>query len=190
MLLREEGIMATVLLMSGSPRTGGNTDDCVAYLEKRFANAGHRAQVVRVCDLKIEPCRGCRACMKLGHCAITGDDFEPTWNLVKTAELAVVAAPIYWYGPPGPMKNFIDRTHGYYATPPMLAGLKAAVLSIAGDEGCWEPHETIMTSWLKVYGAKVLPPARIIAREKGDATASPIAKKRLDECAETLLAAL
>ena len=182
--------MGKVLLMSGSPRAGGNTDDCVAYLKKRFADAGHRTQVVRVCDLKIEPCRGCRACMKLGHCVNLEDDFAQAWAMVADwAELAVLAAPVYWYGPPGQMKTFIDRTHGYYATPPMLAGLKAAVLSIAADEGCWEPHETIMTSWLKVYGARVLAPARIIAREKGEAMSSPVARKRLDVWTRDLLAA-
>ena len=182
--------MGKVLLMSGSPRAGGNTDDCVAYVEKKFTAAGHSTTLVRVCDLRIEPCRGCRACMTLQRCAIEGDEFERLWGMVKASDLVVVAAPIYWSGPPGPMKNFVDRTHGYYTAPRPLAGLKGALLSVAADDGCWEPHEAVLSSWLRVYGAQLLPGVRILAREKGEALASAPARRSLTVWAETLLGVL
>ena len=57
--------MAQVLFLCGSPRVGGNTDECAAYVERKIAAAGHETQLVRVHDRHIEPCRGCRACMRV-----------------------------------------------------------------------------------------------------------------------------
>jgi multimeric flavodoxin WrbA len=182
--------MARVLLLCGSPRAGGNTDDCADRVARRLAAAGHDTQAVRVCDRRIEPCRGCRACMSLLHCVIEGDDFEGLWREVKDADLLVQAAPIYWYGPPGPMKNFIDRTHGCFALERPLAGLKAALLSVAGDSSCWEPHESILGCWPRYYGAAMLPGARVVAREKGDARTSKAVMAALDEWADSLGKAL
>jgi multimeric flavodoxin WrbA len=184
------GRKVKAVLLSGSPRKGGNTDDCVRYVAEKLSAAGHTSNVVRVCDLNTKPCRGCRTCMKLQCCAIRDDDFEGLWSLVKSAHLVVAASPVYWFGPPGPMKTFIDRTHGYYKAPRPLEGLKAGLLSVAADEGCWEPHEAILSSWLRIYGAQMLPPVHVLAREKGEAMASPKAKAALDAWAEKLLTAL
>jgi len=182
--------MAKVVILSGSPRAGGNTDDCASYVARELTAAGHGVDTVRLADCRIEPCRGCRACTKLGHCAVSGDDFERVWGAVAKADFVVMAAPVYWLGPPGVTKNFIDRTHGYYAAGRPLRGLKAALLSVAADDGCWEPHERVASSWLECYGAEMLPPLRIRAREKGQAMGSPEALKRLDGWVADLLKSL
>ncbi|MFP4028220.1 MAG: flavodoxin family protein [Candidatus Brocadiia bacterium] len=62
--------MARVLILSGSPREGGNTDDCVARVSQRLGEGGHEVETIRVCDLDLKPCMGCRRCMELGRCAI------------------------------------------------------------------------------------------------------------------------
>jgi len=182
--------MAQALILSGSPRKGGNTDDCVAFVAQRLAEAGHVAEAIRIYEQRIEPCRGCRACMVQKRCAISGDDFEALWGRIRGADLLVLAAPVYWMGPPGGMKDLVDRTHGYYALGRPLSGLGAALLSVAGDEGCWGPHEGVLSSWLRVYGATMLDPVRILAREKGEAMASPAALRKLERWSEKLLAEL
>jgi len=182
--------MAKVLFLAGSPRAGGNTDDCVGRVAAALAAAGHDTETVRVADRRIEPCRGCRACMERGRCVIEDDEFETIWRKITACDLLVLAAPVYWYGPPGPMKNLVDRSHGYYAAGEPLQGLKAALLSVAADNGCWEPHERILASWLKWYGAEMLGGVHILAREKGDAMASPPACRALDEWANALCEAL
>ncbi len=181
--------MSTVLFLAGSPRVDGNTDDCVSTAAAALSSDGHHTHTVRVHDRHIERCSGCRACMRLKRCVIEGDDFTVVWDKVKEADLLVVAAPVYWYGPPGALKDFIDRAHGEFAVPQPLQGLTAALLSVAGDDGCWEPHEAIMASWLRWYGAELRPGLRILARERNDALAVPGNRATIRDWAKGLLSA-
>ena len=177
--------MSSALLLSGSPRPGGNTDDCLGLLAGEFTKAGWEVETIHTRDRNVKPCLGCRACMKLKHCAIRDDDFEGIWERMRQSDLLTMAAPIYWLSPPGHMKAFIDRTHGYFVVPDCLAGLKVGLLSVAADEGCWEPHERIMgcITW---FGAELLSNCRILARDKGEALASQENREKLKSWAEEL----
>ena len=165
--------IAAILGASGSPRRDGNTDLLVREALRLLAErTGAATEFVRVADRRIEPCRGCRACMTLGHCAIQGDDFEPLMARFLEADIFVLGAPVYWLGPPGGMKNFIDRTHGYYRDHTILRGKRAVLISVAADSG-FEPHEAVMGSWLRVYGAEVTGTLRVFSREKGEVLQRP-----------------
>jgi len=117
--------------------------------------------------------------MRLGRCAIRGDDFEKVMERFLRADLFVLGAPVYWLSPPGVMKNFIARTHGYYLDRSILRGKRAAIISVT-TEGGFEPHEEVMTSWLRVYGAEVLAKARILACEKGEVLKRPGELRKVD----------
>jgi len=162
-----------MLGVSGSPRRDGNTDLLVREALRLLAErTGARTEFVRVADHCIEPCRGCRACMTLGHCAIQDDGFKALMARFFAADFLVLGAPVYWLGPPGVMKNFIDRTHGYYTDHTILRGKRAALISVATDSG-FEPHEAVMASWLRVYGAEILGSIRVLACEKGEVLQRP-----------------
>ncbi len=124
--------------------------------------------------------------MSLKHCAIKDDDFEEIWERIRHSDLLIMAAPIYWFGPPSHMKAFIDRTHGYFVSTDSLADVKVALLSVAGEDGCWEPHERIMgcIAW---FGATMMLPCRILAREKGEALASRENRLKLESWARALV---
>jgi multimeric flavodoxin WrbA len=158
-----------ILGISGSPRKNGNTDIAVKFvLEKLEMLTSQKVEFVRICDLKIKSCLGCRACMRNMECAIRDDDFYPLWNKIVRSDLIIIGAPVYWYSPPGIMKDFIDRTHAWYACPQKFpAGKKMGLISIATDSG-FEVHEEIMTCWACYYGIDVTDKVRLLAREKGD----------------------
>ena len=50
-----------ILILSGSPRKGGNTDLLVEAFVKG-ASQKHHVEVVSVHDYKVNPCMGCSAC--------------------------------------------------------------------------------------------------------------------------------
>lgn len=176
-----------ILGVSGSPRRDGNTDvlvkEALRLLKER---TGAQTELVRVADCHILPCQGCRACMELGHCAIQDDDFETLWARLLASDLFILGAPVYWMGPPGVMKNFIDRTHGYYTDHTVLRGKCAALISVAADGG-FEPHEEVMASWLRTYGAKILGTARVLAREKGDLQTRPHEMAKVEELVKAIV---
>lgn len=154
-----------VLGISGSPRTGGNTEYAVRYVIDDIRSRLPKAEVefLRITDFKIEHCRGCRYCMNAGECIIKGDDLNLLMEKMLSADLIVIGAPIYWYGPPGVLKDFIDRTHGFYPDNKRLAGKKVALISVAATSG-YSSHEKTM-GWLEYYGAEYVAKVRLEARE-------------------------
>ena len=175
-----------ILCLSGSPRRGGNTDYCVDYLARHLGpQPNAQVETFYLSEWSILPCQGCRACMTQNRCVIEDDDFPQIWTKLMASDLLLIAAPVYWLGPPGLMKNFIDRAHGVYALPRPLAGKSAYIISVAADSG-FEPHEQVMVSWLHHYGAKILGKSRVLARELGDAPNSPEANTTLARIASQL----
>jgi len=178
--------ISRILRVSGSPRRDGNTDLLVQEaLRLLHKQTGALLEFVRVPDLRIERCRGCRACMHLGRCAVEGDDFEGLMRRFFAADLFVLGAPVYWLGPPGPMKDFIDRTHGYYRDHTILRGKRATLITVAADSG-FEPHEAVMESWLRIYGAGIAGSARVFAREKGEVLRRPEAFQAVQRLVDAL----
>ena len=64
-----------VLIISSSPRKGGNSDTLCDQFLKGAAEAGNRVEKIRLADLKIDYCSVCYACKTTGRC-VKRDDME------------------------------------------------------------------------------------------------------------------
>ena len=62
-----------VLILSTSPRKKGNSAALAEAFAEGAREAGNRAEVVSLCGMKLEFCRGCLACQKTGRCIIDDD---------------------------------------------------------------------------------------------------------------------
>jgi len=175
-----------VLGVSGSPREGGNTDAAVLEALAVASDLGYRVEFQRLDDYRIEHCRGCRACMKAGKCAITGDELAAALSLWREADVVILGSPVYWLAPSGLLKDFIDRTHGSYAAGNLFRGKTAILLSVAADSG-FEPHDEGITAWLRHYGADVPATVRVLAREKGDFNKRPEEREKVREAVAKVL---
>ncbi len=180
-----------VLGVSGSPRVDGNTDLAVRAALDEVQKSGVKTRFLRIYEHRIESCRGCRECMRLGRCAIQDDDVEQLLKLLAQSKGAIIGAPVYWDGPPGRMKDFIDRSHGYYASKAgsLLSSLDFALISVAASSG-FEPHEDIMLSWLEYYGARPVARERVLARNKGDILKKPSELEKARNAGRALLRAI
>ena len=59
--------MSNIIVLSGSPRKGGNTDLLVDAFVKG-AEKNNNVEVVSVADYKVNPCIGCNSCFdRAGH---------------------------------------------------------------------------------------------------------------------------
>lgn len=97
-----------VLGISGSPRKGGNTETVLAAFMKGAEDAGAETKTVRLVDLSYRNCRGCNACCKKGVCVLS-DDITPLLEEVLSADVLVLASPIYSMTMTADLKGFIDR---------------------------------------------------------------------------------
>jgi len=94
-----------------------------------------RWEEITVSDLRFAPCCGNGACASSGECVYT-DDASRFFSTIREKDALVVAAPVYFYGFPGPLKSLMDRAQASWASGPMPAGLPRPGLALlAGATG-------------------------------------------------------
>ena len=100
-----------ILILSGSPRKGGNTDLLVEAFVKG-ASQEHYVEVVSVLGYKVNPCMGCNACFKnKANACVQNDDMSLIYEKMSRADMLVIASPVYFYGLSAQLKAVIDRFH-------------------------------------------------------------------------------
>lgn len=100
-----------ILILSGSPRKGGNTELLVEAFVKG-ASQKHHVDVVSVHDYKVNPCMGCNACFKNeSNSCVQKDDMPLIYEKMAVADMLVIASPVYFYGLSAQLKAVIDRFH-------------------------------------------------------------------------------
>ena len=98
-----------VLVLSGSPRKGGNSDLLCDQFIKGAKEAGHNVEKIRVCEKEIAPCLGCYYCQThKDRCAIK-DDMPAIVDKIMAADVLVLASPVYFYSINAQLKAVIDR---------------------------------------------------------------------------------
>lgn len=97
-----------IVIISGSPREGGNSDVLCDEFRKGCEEAGHRAVKICLRDMQINFCKACYACRKTGVC-IQKDDVFDILQEMASADIIVLATPVYFYSMAGQVKTLIDR---------------------------------------------------------------------------------
>jgi multimeric flavodoxin WrbA len=97
-----------VLALSGSPRKKGNTETLLRAVLKGVTAAGGEVELIRLYDLRIQPCIGCGGCDKTGECVLE-DDMQELYPKILAAPRVILASPIYFYGITAQAKAFVDR---------------------------------------------------------------------------------
>ena len=103
-----------VLILSASPRKGGNSDTLCDQFLRGAKESGHQAEKVFLRDKKIGYCTGCGVCNKTHQCAQDDDMAEVLEKMVK-ADVIVMATPVYFYTMNAQMKTVIDRVAPRYS---------------------------------------------------------------------------
>ena len=98
-----------VLILSGSPRKGGNSDLLCDEFMRGAEESGNQTEKIRVAEKNIGYCKGCYACKKDGICAVK-DDMAEILAKMHSADVIVLASPVYFYSIDAQLKAVIDRT--------------------------------------------------------------------------------
>ena len=99
-----------VLIISGSPRKGGNSDLLCDEFMRGAVEAGNEAVKIRVAEKKIGFCSACYYCRKSGGVCAKKDDMADILQQMIDADVIVLASPVYFYSIDAQMKALIDRT--------------------------------------------------------------------------------
>ncbi len=102
--------MKKVLILSGSPRKGGNSDLLCDEFMRGASEAGNHVEKIRVSEKKIGYCTGCYYCQTSGGACAIKDDMAEVLQKMIDADVLVLASPVYFYSIAAQLKAVIDRT--------------------------------------------------------------------------------
>lgn len=106
-----------VLVISASPRKGGNSDILCDEFVKGAKEAGNNAEKIFLKDKNINCCTGCGYCVSNGYKdCFQKDDMSELVNKMIEADVIAMATPVYFYTMNAQMKMFIDRCCSKYTS--------------------------------------------------------------------------
>lgn len=98
-----------VLVISASPRKGGNSDTLCDEFIRGAQESGNNAEKIFLASKNIEYCIGCGVCNTTQKC-VQKDDMAEILDKMVEADVIVLATPVYFYTMDAQMKTLIDRT--------------------------------------------------------------------------------
>lgn len=103
-----------VLVLSASPRRGGNSDLLCDQFILGAKESGNQVEKILLRDKEINYCLACDACQGNGGNCVQKDDMTEVLDKIIDADVIVMATPVYFYTMSGQMKTLIDRTYSRY----------------------------------------------------------------------------
>lgn len=139
-----------ILIISSSPRKGGNSETLAASFAKGAAEAGNNVETIYLREKQYGFCKGCLACLKLGHCVIKDDAVEIAARM-HDADVLVFAAPVYYYSISGQLKTMLDRANPLFGSD--YAFTKVYLLATAAEDEAYtvEGAEKAVQGWVDCF---------------------------------------
>lgn len=173
-----------ILVITGSPRVGGNSDRLAEAFARGAREAGHTVEVFAAGRAKIGPCRACDTCFSKGVPCSFEDDFDSKLApLLEKADAYVLVSPLYWYDVSGQLKLAIDKFKAYSGRGTLVGKESALIMCGAVEDpalfdGAVQVYHRITRGSLKwVDRGVVLAPG---CGEKGAVEKSPALQQAYD----------
>lgn len=135
-----------ILVLTGSPRKGGNSDLMAEAFIEGVMKAGHEVMKFETAAKNINGCRACNTCFSKGVACSFQDDFNELVPLLEIADLIVFATPLYWYSFPTQIKAAIDKLYSFIIGQRPLK-IKECVLLACGEEEDKKVFDGIIKSY-------------------------------------------
>ncbi|MDE7356089.1 MAG: flavodoxin family protein [Rikenellaceae bacterium] len=99
-----------IVILNGSPRQKGNTAGLVDAFKQGAEEAGHTVEVFDLQRMDIHPCLGCLGGGRDAQCpCVQKDDMAMIYPYYETADVLVLASPMYYWSITAQLKAVIDR---------------------------------------------------------------------------------
>ena len=139
-----------VLVISTSPRRGGNSDTLAEEFARGAREAGNDVEKVALYDKTIGFCKGCLACQRTKRCVIR-DDADAIAQKMLTADVIAFATPVYYYGMCGQMKTVLDRANPLFPADYAFRDIYLLAAAAEEDEHTVEGTVTGLMGWIDCF---------------------------------------
>lgn len=124
-----------IVILIGSPNKNGSTNLIAKEFEKGSVEAGHQVVMLDVAHANVGVCGGCVACGYNGPC-VKKDDMEMIKQEILSADMLVLATPLYYYGISAQLKKVVDRFCSFNSSL-QSKHMKSALLAVAWNSDSW-----------------------------------------------------
>lgn len=100
--------MKKVILISGSPRSNGNTMQILAECARMIRKFNIKTEIISLANKKILGCSACYRCEKDDKCALN-DDLNIIIRKIRKSQGLIIGAPIYFGTIRGDLMNMVQR---------------------------------------------------------------------------------
>ena len=135
-----------VLVLTGSPRKGGNSDLMAEAFIEGANKAGHEVVKFETAAKNINGCRACNTCFSKGVACSFNDDFNELAPLLELSDVIVFATPLYWYSFSSQIKAAIDKMYSLFIGKRPLKIKECLLLAC-----CEEEDEKVFDGIIKSY---------------------------------------
>jgi multimeric flavodoxin WrbA len=127
--------MSKTLLISGSPKSDGNTAQLMQECVKVIQEYGVETEVVSFAGKSIQSCNACGKCSETGKCDIE-DGLNEIIDKIRTAQGLIVGTPVYFGTARGDVMAALQRI-GYVSmrSNKFLSGMVGGPIAVARRGG-------------------------------------------------------
>ena len=140
----------TVLVLSTSPRKGGNSDALADAFVRGAQEAGNQVEKITLYDKTIGFCKGCLSCQNTQRCIIR-DDADAITQKMLAADVLAFATPIYYYGMCGQMKTLLDRANPLFPADYQFRDIYLLAAAAEADEHTVDGAVTGLQGWIDCF---------------------------------------
>jgi multimeric flavodoxin WrbA len=140
--------MPKTLLISGSPKSDGNTAQLMNECAKVIQEQGVEAEVISFAGMSIHSCNACGKCSETGKCDIE-DGLNEIIEKIRGAKGLIVGTPVYFGTARGDVMAALQRI-GYISmqTDHFLAGMVGGPVAVARRGGQTSTLQEILMFYL------------------------------------------
>lgn len=135
-----------ILVLTGSPRTGGNSDLLADAFIKGATRAGHDVVKCKAGNKNIMGCKACDTCFSNGKPCSFDDDFNSIAFLIERADVIIFTTPLYGFTFSTQLKAVIDRMYSFIIGKKELK-IKESMLLVCGGANDESKFDGIISTY-------------------------------------------
>lgn len=168
----------TILGLIGSQRILANGE---ILLKEVASSCGedYKLELIRLPELKIEPCRGCYTCLVPGKFCPIKDDLYYLYDKIKMADGIILAVPCYFLGPAAITRLWSDRTLALAQRLKDFWDKPIVIIGTAGING-WEGYSlSALVAMANFMGFQIKDAKMFISALPGEVMGNPDAEQKI-----------
>lgn len=118
-----------IVVITGSPRKGGNSFAMTDSFIKAAEEKGHTIMRFDAAMMNVGGCHACETCYKTGKACSFDDDFNSIAPAILEADAVVFTMPVYWYSIPAQIKGVIDKMFSFCVAGKDIAGKACGLIA-------------------------------------------------------------